>query len=244
MAEKSARGRITILLAHHNAMSCELLEGAIKRRSRFDVVARAFTSCDVADAARSCNPSVALITSKLRDGVLAGFVALRQLREIRPNLRAIMLLDSPDPQLVVDAFRAGAKGVFCPSQNQFETLCRCISRVHAGQIWANSAELTYVMEAFATYAPLRIVNADGQKLLSTREEDVVRLVADGLSNRDIAHELTLSEHTVKNYLFRIFDKLGVSSRVELVLFAVSRARQPDAVNSTVPLLEELHTLST
>ena len=171
-------------------------------------------------------------------------VALRQLREIRPNLRAIMLLDSPDPQLVVDAFRAGAKGVFCPSQNQFETLCRCISRVHAGQIWANSAELTYVMEAFATYAPLRIVNADGQKLLSTREEDVVRLVADGLSNRDIAHELTLSEHTVKNYLFRIFDKLGVSSRVELVLFAVSRARQPDAVNSTVPLLEELHTLST
>lgn len=52
----------------------------------------------------------------------------------------------------------------------------------------------------------------------------MRLVADGLSNRDIAHELSLSEHTVKNYLFRIFDKLGVSSRVELVLFAVSRAR--------------------
>gem|GEM_PF-6673794 len=78
----------------------------------------------------------------------------------------------------------------------------------------------------------RVIVAIIEKLLgvSTREEGVVRLVADGLSNRDIAHELTLSEHTVKNYLFRIFDKLGVSSRVELVLFAVSRARQPSVVN--------------
>jgi DNA-binding NarL/FixJ family response regulator len=59
------------------------------------------------------------------------------------------------------------------------------------------------------------------RLLTKREEDVVRLLAEGLQNRDIARELKLSEHTVKNYLFHIFDKLGVSSRVELVLYAVS-----------------------
>jgi DNA-binding CsgD family transcriptional regulator len=66
-----------------------------------------------------------------------------------------------------------------------------------------------------------VVNAAGLKLLSKREEDVVRLLAEGFGNRDIARELSLSEHTVKNYLFKIFDKLGVSSRVEVVLYSVS-----------------------
>ena len=64
--------------------------------------------------------------------------------------------------------------------------------------------------------------------LTKREEDVVRLLAEGLQNRDIAKELKLSEHTIKNYLFHIFDKLGVSSRVELVLYAVSSTKRPPA----------------
>lgn len=64
---------------------------------------------------------------------------------------------------------------------------------------------------------MRVVSANGEKLLTSREEQVVALVADGLSNRDVAGELGLSEHTEKKYLFRIFEKLGISSRVELVL---------------------------
>jgi DNA-binding CsgD family transcriptional regulator len=77
---------------------------------------------------------------------------------------------------------------------------------------------------------MRVVNADGLRLLTRREEDVVRLLAEGLQNRDIAKELKLSEHTVKNYLFHIFDKLGVSSRVELVLYAVSSSKRSQAVD--------------
>ena len=77
------------------------------------------------------------------------------------------------------------------------------------------------MRAFSQLTPMRVVNSDGLRLLTNREEDVVRLVAEGLQNRDIARQLELSEHTIKNYLFHIFDKLGVSSRVELVLYAVS-----------------------
>jgi DNA-binding NarL/FixJ family response regulator len=234
MSEKSAGGQISILIGHYNAMACELIDGALKRRVRFRVVANAFTSDEVMAAVRSLRPHVMLITAHLKDGPMSGLVALRQIREWQPKLRSIMLLDSCEPQLVVDAFRAGAKGVFCPSQNQFDMLCRCISRVHAGQIWATSAELAYVMEAFSSYAPLRVVNLDGDGLLSAREEDVVRLVAGGLSNRDIAHELALSEHTVKNHLFRIFDKLGVSSRVELVLYAASHAGRSNVGSTIAP----------
>jgi DNA-binding NarL/FixJ family response regulator len=77
------------------------------------------------------------------------------------------------------------------------------------------------MNAFSEPAPLQMAKPDGLPLLTKREEEVVRLLAEGLQNREIARELNLSEHTIKNYLFHIFDKLGVSSRVELVLYAAS-----------------------
>jgi DNA-binding NarL/FixJ family response regulator len=66
------------------------------------------------------------------------------------------------------------------------------------------------------------VNLQGRRLLTKREDDVVKLVADDLSNRNVAHKLGLTEHTVSNYLFRIYEKLGISSRVELVLYALKQ----------------------
>lgn len=73
---------------------------------------------------------------------------------------------------------------------------------------------------------LRVLNSRGDNLLTPREEQVVALVAEGLGNRQIARELNLSEHTIKKYLFRIFEKLGISSRVELVLYAVNNGDPP------------------
>ena len=83
--------------------------------------------------------------------------------------------------------------------------------------------------------PMSFLSANGEALLSARELDVVRCVAEGLSNREIAERLSLREHTVKNYLFRIFDKLGVSSRVEVVLYALGSqgngSREDEVVNA-------------
>jgi DNA-binding NarL/FixJ family response regulator len=93
--------------------------------------------------------------------------------------------------------------------------------VAAGQIWANAKQLNYVMDALSEVPSLRVLNSRGSRLLTPREEQVVALVAEGLGNRQIASELSLSPHTIKKYLFRIFEKLGVSTRVELVLYAVN-----------------------
>jgi len=79
----------------------------------------------------------------------------------------------------------------------------------------------FLLDLVSVVPSLRVLNSNGSQLLTPREEQVVALVAEGLSNRDVARELKLSEHTVKKYLFRIFDKLGISSRVELVLYAVN-----------------------
>jgi len=222
---------VSVLIASANEMSGELIGGALNRQASFRVVANATTSKEVLEAAQSMELDVALISASLADGPSSGFGAARMLRQISPDVKSIMLLDSHEPALVVEAFRAGAKGVFFPSKSAFRLLCRCVNRVHAGQIWASSIELSYVVDAFSQFSPMPVVNSDGMRLLTNREEDVVRLLAEGMQNRDIARELRLSEHTVKNYLFRIFDKLGVSSRVELVLYAVSNTKRAAPVEA-------------
>jgi DNA-binding NarL/FixJ family response regulator len=219
---------ISVFIANPHSMTRELLLGALKRHRHFHVFDSATTAQETIDVVKAVGPDVALITANLADGPVSGLGALRQIHECSPDVKSVILLNSPERNLVVDAFRAGARGVFFLSQSTFKSLCRCVQQVHAGQIWASSSELVEVMDAFTQFAPMPVVNGDGMRLLTKREEDVVRLLAEGMQNRDIAQKLKLSEHTVKNYLFHIFDKLGVSSRVELVLYAVSSARRSQA----------------
>ncbi len=221
---------ISVLIATPHAMVRELLQEALSRHGHFQVVGSATTAQEVLEAVQSADVDVALIGATLADGPLSGFGALRQIRECSPDVKSVILLESREHNMVVDVFRSGARGVFCLGQSAFKSLCRCVEQVHAGQIWASSSELSEVIEAFSQLAPLRVVNSDGLRLLTKREEDVVRLLAEGLQNRDIANELKLSEHTIKNYLFHIFDKLGVSSRVELVLYAVSSSNRMQAAS--------------
>jgi DNA-binding CsgD family transcriptional regulator len=96
---------------------------------------------------------------------------------------------------------------------------RCSRRV-----WINSQQMNYLVDVLSEVPTLRVVNSNGRFLLTPREEQVVALVADGLTNRGVATELGLSEHTIRKYLLRIFDKVGISSRVDLVLYAMSHGK--------------------
>jgi DNA-binding NarL/FixJ family response regulator len=146
---------------------------------------------------------------------------LRGLQSSYPNLRLILVLDSYDRSLVVSAMRAGARGLFCRASQPFRALCRCITVVHQGQFWANTEQIGYVVEALTlNYSP-RVVNAKGVGVLTPREEQVVNLVVEGISNREMAQQLDIKENTVKKALQRIYDKLGVSNRVELVLYVLT-----------------------
>jgi len=115
--------------------------------------------------------------------------------------------------------------VFFCREEPLQALSKCINAVNQGQIWANSKQLRSVLDAFASAAPLRLANGQGRVVLTKREIDVVKLVVDGLTNRAVAEKLGLTEHTVSNYLFRIYEKLGISSRVELVLYSLKRPYQ-------------------
>jgi DNA-binding NarL/FixJ family response regulator len=139
------------------------------------------------------------------------------------------MLDESEPHTVVNAFRAGAKGVFSRNQSDIRLLAKCIRRVMEGQVWVDSNQMLYLLDALIHDSHTASNGKGTTPKLTRREESVVRLVVQGMVNREIAEELRLSEHTIKNYLFRIFDKLGVSNRVELALYAVARLHLDDNV---------------
>jgi DNA-binding NarL/FixJ family response regulator len=206
-------------------MGCQLLENALTHsRFRIEVVACAISRSEIMRYMSADSIEVALVSEDLQEGSFVGFQVLSELRASFPHTRVVILVRFAAPDLVVDAFRAGAKGIFCKTE-PIQALCKCIQAVHAGQIWANSDQLNWTVEAFAKATPLHLTNAVGRYLLAKRENEVANLVSEGLTNREIAQKLGLSEHTVSNYLFRIYEKLGISSRVELVLYVLRQRRQ-------------------
>jgi DNA-binding NarL/FixJ family response regulator len=159
----------------------------------------------------------------------AGFTLLQELRTSNSRARCVLLLDSDSDDLVIEAFRRGARGVYTRTEPA-KHLPKCLFEVYQGQFWADSNMLQLILQALVDTPAPHLVNPEGIKLLQKREEEVAGLVAEGLTNRDIARKLKLSEHTIKNYLFRIFDKLGVSSRAELIIYVLGhreRSRPPE-----------------
>ncbi|MGA8271550.1 MAG: response regulator transcription factor [Candidatus Sulfotelmatobacter sp.] len=214
---------IHVLAADSTRVNGQLLSNVLARNKRFRVLAPQLSSHAILAVTASEKPDVVLLSTVLENDPALGFQVARQLRAEHPATRIVMLLDHSERAAAVEAFRSGASGIFCRSES-LKLLPRCISCVHAGQVWANSHELKYLLDALSEPFPARrVAKTIDCSILSRREQDVVSGVADGLSNREIANRLKLTEHTVKNYLFRIFDKLGVSSRVEVVLYAFGLA---------------------
>jgi len=221
--------RKRVLVAEATSMSGQLIAGALRRsRPNFDVRAFSGDWLETLHELQNYKPHVSLISAKLRDGAFTGFKVVQQLRGFEPPNAAVMLLDSNERDMVVAAFRAGARGVFCRGHS-FKKLPKCISRVYEGQIWASSDQLEYLLDVLVSTRPLQVANKVGMDLLTPREKDVALLVAEGLRNHEISSRLSLKEHTVRNYVLRIFDKWGISSRVELVLYALSLPQREEAV---------------
>jgi DNA-binding NarL/FixJ family response regulator len=209
--------RIRVVVADLAPASGELLAEELSRTGQFEAAAAA-TPEQAQQILESVPADVLLISAGFGANHASGLSFVQRVREQHPDLQVIVLLDNSDKATVVNAFRAGARGVFARSDS-LAALAKCIACVHQGQIWASSQNVQYLLEALAQ--PLAIAgSAPLARPLSQREEEIARLVAQGCSNRQISERLKLSEHTVKNYLFRVFEKLGVSTRVELTLFAL------------------------
>ena len=212
-----------------------MIAAAVRRgRYRTRVVGYATDAAGIREGLEENDADVAVIGARLENEDRAGFNVTREILATHSKPNVIIILDSNKPTMVVEAFRAGASGIFSREQSS-ELLCKCIHAVHKGQIWASSKELHFVIDALGPALAAKSISMRGMGVLTKREEGVVHLVAEGMTNRDISQELKLSEHTVRNYLFRIFNKVGTSNRLELALYAIDRREgleQQDAPAAT------------
>src|ERR1700676_5085091 len=215
-----------VLIALGSPRDCQLLLTASKRsKQRLNVVACAVSRADILHCFSRGNVDVALINADLEDGRMAGLELLPEIHASHQRTPIIMLFDTWHDDLILHAFRAGAKGVFCRSEKKLDMLWKCISAVHKGQVWANSEQLQLLLSTLKKATPIKAASSPGLNLLATRETEVANLVALGLPNKGIALKLDITEHTVSNYLFNIYNKLGISSRVELVLYVLKQREE-------------------
>src|SRR5262249_24171122 len=159
MQQRTAAGTIRVLVADDTLVHTQLLGEALRREQHFDVTI-ASSSQDVVQAFNRHNIDVAVISVNLDDQSLHGCALLRHLRSADPKIRAVMLLDSAKQEILLQAFRAGARGLFSRHES-IETLAKCIRSVHDGQIWANSQQKSYAVEALAALPEVRALDANG-----------------------------------------------------------------------------------
>jgi DNA-binding NarL/FixJ family response regulator len=193
----------------------------------FEVVAQAQDGRQVLDVLQTLEPDILLLDLKMPG--LDGLATLQKIQNSKHKTRVIVLTASEDKNEFVQAMKLGTQGIVL-KQSATELLIKSIRKVHAGEIWLDSHTTAAVMRQFATGAddlpvaaatvPSSSSRERDRALLSQREREIVALVAQGFKNKEMAEKMFISEQTVKNHLHNIFDKLGVSDRLELALYAI------------------------
>ncbi len=217
-----ATSKVTVVLVNMVGIFVDLLRSALAAEGTVHVIGSAATEEDLASIFTLHRPDLALVGAQGWGHESNALPFLQQITHDAPSVRTIVMASEIEREDVVAFFQAGARGLLCGAQADIPLLTKCMHCVSRGQIWADAAQLELLLRSLSMPRSLKVTNVLGLSLLSKREEQVLHLLADGLSNRELAAELKLSEHTVKNHLFRIFDKLGVSNRMEAVLYAINQ----------------------
>ena len=209
---------VRIVIADDHPLFRDGLRTLLESDTRFAVVGEAGNALGAVEAVRQHNPDVLLLDLAMPGS--SGLEALRILAADPPATRTIVLTAGIGRTETVQAVQLGASGVVLKADAS-TTLFESILAVVQGHFWLQSQQLPNQETALRkSLAPL--TDADRDFDLSPREREIIVALADGLTNRDIADRFGLSEITVKHHLRSIFDKCGVSNRLELALFALRR----------------------
>ena len=208
-----------VLIADRDSISSHLLADSLVRNRKYD--ASAVSATDLLLSLAGGDTDLVVIGAELSSGQQSGFDLADTISRTYPEIVIVLLLNQHTDESVINALRSGARGIFSRRQSIVEFL-DCIDHVKKGFIWAGKEETDALLRAFQILPAASFTTSRTTPPLTKREFEVVQCAAKGKTNKNIAIDLGLSEHTVKNYLFRAFDKLGVSSRVELLFYLTIR----------------------
>jgi DNA-binding NarL/FixJ family response regulator len=218
-----ARPKIRIVVADDHPIFRDGLCKLLALEEDFEVVAQAQDGRQVLDVLQQHEPDILLLDLKMPG--LDGLATLQRIQVSKNKTRVIVLTASDDKNEFVQAMKLGTSGIVL-KQTATELLIKSIRKVHAGEIWLDSHTTAAVIRQFVAAdetpvpAPSAAHRDRERSPLSQREREIVALVAQGFKNKEMAEKMFISEQTVKNHLHNIFDKLGVSDRLELALYAI------------------------
>jgi DNA-binding NarL/FixJ family response regulator len=220
--------KIRIVVADDHPIFRDGLCRLLSLEEDFEVVAQASDGRQVLEILQEKEPDILLLDLKMPG--LDGLATLQRLQQARNKTRVIVLTASDDKNEFVQAMKLGTSGIVL-KQTATELLIKSIRKVHAGEIWLDSHTTAAVIRQFVANEeapppppvappPTATSRERERSPLSQREREIVALVAQGFKNKEMAEKMFISEQTVKNHLHNIFDKLGVSDRLELALYAI------------------------
>jgi two-component system, NarL family, nitrate/nitrite response regulator NarL len=155
----------------------------------------------------------------LEGGLLAGTAnAIPELIKLAPDVKLIVQAVSADENYTVELYRRGVRGIVSRSISP-DLLVRCVRRIAAGETWIDNQSVNWVIEAYRAQAAA-LVSPRSQPRLSPKEMAIITCITQGKRNKEIAFQLGTTEQVIKNYLRKIYDKLGVSDRLELALYCL------------------------
>ena len=210
---------VRIVIADDHPIFRDGLRKLLEQEPDLEVVGEAADGADAVKLARELKPDILLLDFAMPRH--PGLEALRALEAEQEGPRTIVLTASIEKRQIIEALQLGARGVVL-KESATQLLLKSIRAVMAGEMWIGRENVHDLVQFLrnAEGAPAPPTPAPGLGL-TPRELDIVGTIVAGYSNREIARHLGISEDTVKNHLSNIFDKVGVSSRLELALFAVN-----------------------
>lgn len=206
---------VNLVLCDDHPIVLTGLESLFRLEEDFQVLARCINGEEALAAIRQHNPDILVVDMHIPGAGGDGLEILRALRREKLPTKAVMLAASLEEDEIVEALRLGVRGVVLKERAP-QLLVECIRKVYAGEQWIDKQLSNLALEAL-----LRRETAGRPKstVLSPRETEIVRMVAGGLGNKELAERLGVSEGTIKIHLHNIYKKLKVHSRLELVLHA-------------------------